>query len=190
MIARNLGAIKHFEHTGGLEHRDDGISEGAGGEPACSMKDLQAAAMRSHGRNLHELIESQVALRGFAPLSDVPSLYAERFGVALAYHSFGRLVDFVRAVDTLATAELTGPALAAAGLKKPIAVVHLRSAGASAAPPPPARADDGRAGSKKGKGPHQGLSTPDSYEGQAAALQRKAERASKRAGVSEMAGRS
>lgn len=97
------------------------------------------------------------------------------------YHAFGRLIDFVRAVDTLALAELAGPALIAAGLRAPIVVVHLRVGGAAAAPAVPSAhavgSAEGRPGPKKGKG----ASTPDSFEGQAAARQRKAERAAKRA---------
>ena len=101
------------------------------------------------------------------------------------YHAFGRLIDFVRAVDTLALAELAGPALIAAGLRAPIVVVHLRVGGAAAAPAVPSAVPsahavgsaEGRPGPKKGKG----ASTPDSFEGQAAARQRKAERAAKRA---------
>ena len=84
MIARNLGAIKHFEQTGGLDQRGDGAAEGAGSAPITSVKDLQAEALRAHARNLHQLIAEHVAARGFAPLSDVPSLYSERFGTALA----------------------------------------------------------------------------------------------------------
>lgn len=90
----------------------------------------------------------------------------------------------MRAVDTLALAELAGPALVAAGLRAPIVVVHLRVGGAAAAaagaPPPSAHtvgSAEGRPGPKKGKG----ASTPDAFEGQAAAHQRKAERAAKRA---------
>ena len=84
MVARNLGAIKHFEQTGGLDQRGDGAADGAGPAPITSVKDLQAEALRAHARNLHELIAEHVAARGFAPLGDVPSLYSERFGTALA----------------------------------------------------------------------------------------------------------
>ena len=84
VVARNLGAIKHFEQTGGLDQRGDGAADGAGPAPITSVKDLQAEALRAHARNLHELIAEHVAARGFAPLGDVPSLYSERFGTALA----------------------------------------------------------------------------------------------------------